>query len=110
MAQATATQIQQYCNERVRVRAEQIRALINALKDDKIAIDDVYAGLVGSQSGWTDSRTDGPPHLADANTILTYNTFTSALLAVLEGTSSAGDISNLPGAKTVVLTMCVRPI
>jgi hypothetical protein len=109
MAQATATQIQKFADERVRVRAEQLRAVILGMRDDKIAIDDVYAALVDSESAWTDARTDGPPRLLDAQAILTYNTGIDALLAVIDGVADAGQIANLHGALTVVLSACVRP-
>ncbi len=107
MAQANAQQIQQYVNDRIRVRSEQVRALLNAMKDDKNAIDDIYSGVTGSQSGWVDSRTDGPPSLASANDVLNYNAFITQAIALLDGTSTDG--ANFAALKTTLLKMCVRP-
>ena len=42
---ATNEQVQAFVNERVRVRAEQIRALVLAMEDDKAVIDDIYAAI-----------------------------------------------------------------
>ena len=100
MAEANAEQIQQYVNERVRVRAEQVRALLLGLQDDKAAIDDVYAGLTGSQSGWTDARPDGPPRLAAASDVLAYNTFATDLIADIEANANL----------STILALCVRPV
>jgi hypothetical protein len=110
MAQATADQIQRFANERLRVRAEQLRALIAALRDDRIAVDDIYAGLVGAQSGWTDNRLDGPPRLLNAQDILNYNAFAANLLAVFDGEASAQQVTDIAGGSTLVLTACVRPV
>lgn len=60
---ATDVQVQNYSDSRVRPRAEEIRALYLACKDDKAAIDDVYTALTEQSPTWSDNRTDGPPHL-----------------------------------------------
>lgn len=80
MAQATDQQVQQYVNERIRPRAEQCRALLNALLDDKAAIDDVYAATDPATSTWIDQRSDGPPHLLAPADVRSYNAFITALI------------------------------
>jgi hypothetical protein len=98
MPQATDAQVQQYANERVRVRAEQLRAVLIGLMDDRAAIDDVYARLVEG-APWSDARTDGPPKLLDGNDVLAFNAFAAALLTYLEADA------NWP----TVRAACVRP-
>jgi hypothetical protein len=100
MANATDQQVQQYVNERVRPRAEQIRALINALVDDKAAIDDVYAACAAASPTWTDDRTDGPPHLLAPADVLSYNSYITALIPNLK------DAADYPA----VSKACVRPV
>lgn len=98
--EATPLQIQAYADGRVRRRAEAIRALVIAMTDDKAAIDDVYAALTGSQSGWVDNRDPAdPPHLLDAAAILSYNAFITAILAAITGHAEYPN----------VLRACVRP-
>ena len=100
MASATDAQVQRFVNERVRVRSEQIRALYLACKDDKGAIDDVYAALTQQSPTWTDNRTDGPPHLLVANDVLAWNAFISSFISFVEG----------DGGYAKVLQACVRSI
>jgi hypothetical protein len=100
MAEATDAQVQQYVNERIRVRAEQCRALLNALLDDKAAIDDVYAACAAESPTWTDQRTDGPPHLLAPSDVLAYNAFITALIPNIR------DAADYPA----VAKACVRPV
>jgi hypothetical protein len=103
MARATDEQVQQYVDERVRPRAEALRKLLAQLKDDKAAIDDVYAHVSGANdtpSTWDDNRTDAPPHLLTKDDVLAYNSFITALIPHIE------DASYWP----VVLKSCVRPV
>lgn len=118
MAEATDLQMQQYCNERIRVRAEQARSLVNALRDDKLNIEDVYARAVGA-GDWDDSRNDGPPRLLDETAITTYNAVISNLLAVIDGTIVAeGDdlaavqakLNQISANWPVFQAACVRPV
>lgn len=102
MARATDQQVQQYVNERVRVRAEQIRALLAALQDDKAAIDDIYAHVSGANdtpATWTDARSDGPPALLGPSDVLAYNSFITALIPNIR------DAADYPA----VVKACVRP-
>lgn len=100
MATATDQQVQQFVNERLRVRAEQLRAILAGMKDDKAAIDDVYAALVQQNPTWTDQRTDGPPYLLTGSDVLAYNAFINAVIPAIENNE------NWP----VVLQGCVRPV
>lgn len=84
MANATNQQVQQYVNERLRPRAEQLRALIAAMQDDKALIDDVYAACAAQSPTWTDNRTDGPPHLLAPADVLAYNSYITAAITNLK--------------------------
>lgn len=99
MPLATNQQVQQYVNERIRVRAEQCRALLNALLDDKSAIDDVYANCNSGSSTWTDTRTDGPPHILAPADVLSYNAFITALIPNIR------DAADYPA----IVKACVHP-
>jgi len=97
---ASDQQVQQFVNERVRVRAEQLRAVLLAMKDDKAAIDDVYDALDPPQNAtWTDQRSDGPPYLLTPADVLAYNAFITAAIAFIEGHADWA----------VVQQGCVRP-
>lgn len=109
MAEATDQQMQTYSDERIRPRAEQVRALFNAIEDDKVAIDDCYARAVGS-GDWDDNRTDGPPELADESDILTYNTIISVLIKLRDGTATSQEVSDFAAAWSDFQSMCVRPV
>lgn len=99
MAAATDQQVQRYVDERVRVRAEQCRALLAALEDDKAAIDDVYAACSLASPTWVDGRADGPPHLLTPADVLSYNAFITALIPNIR------DAADYPS----VSRACVRP-
>lgn len=116
MAEATNAQMQQFANERVRVFAEQFRAVLNAARDHKSAIDDIYARAVGN-SRWNDARTDGPPHLlqsgnsANPDDMLNFNTFVSALTDIIDGVGTdATNAANLRTNWAVLVDACVRPV
>lgn len=97
---ATDLQVQRYADDRVRPRAEQIRALLLAMEDDKSSIDDVYQALTQASPTWSDVRTDGPPHLLTGNDVLAWNTFVTEVVAAIRGNAQ------LP----VVLKACVRGV
>lgn len=115
MAAATDAQMQQFANERVRVRAEQARELVAALRDDRTAIDDIYARAV-SNSRWTDARTDGPPTLmqsgnsANPDHMLVYNTVAEKLLKCVDGTATLQDIADLSANWPTFMDACVRGV
>lgn len=81
---ASDIQVQQFVDERIRPRCEQIRNLYNALLDDIATIDDVYNALATDPS-WSDYRTDGPPHLLTPSDVLAVNTLLHNLVTALEG-------------------------
>lgn len=117
MPEATDQQMQQYCDQRIRVRAEQSRSLVNALRDDKLAIEDPYSRAVGT-GNWDDNRTDGPPRLLDETAITTYNAIISNLIAVIDGTLvQPGDdlaaveakLNQISANWPVFQAACVRP-
>lgn len=87
VAQANDAQMQQYANERIRVRAEQFRALVNACRDDQQAITDIY-DRAANGAAWADNRTDGPPTLLDQQDMLVYNTVLYQFLKIIDGTET----------------------
>lgn len=89
---ASNEQVQAYTDQRVRPRCEQIRALYLACKDDKSAIDDVYANLTDSPD-WTDTRTDNPPHLMVPNDVLAWNAFISGFVSFVEGDANYAKVA-----------------
>jgi hypothetical protein len=109
MANATDQQMQQYCDQRIRVRAEECRALVNSLRDDKASIDDAYARASGG-TAWTDARTDGPPKLLASQDVLTYNAVVTLLLKCVDGTATVQDVADLHSNWSVFQSACVRPV
>lgn len=109
MAEANDAQMQQYADERIRVRAEQCRAIANALRDDRAAIDDVYA-RAASQTPWTDARTDGPPRLLASQDVLVFNSVAALLLKCIDGTATVEDVGQLHANWPVFQAACVRPV
>lgn len=99
---ATDTQMQHYADERIRVRAEQFRALINACRDDKAAIDAVY-DRAANGAAWSDGRTDGPPKLMVSQDFLVFNAFISDFLAAVDAGAMHNNLS-------VFQSACVRPV
>lgn len=75
MPNATDQQVQKFADERVRPHAEAARNLAVAFDDDIAEIDDVYNALTMQSPTWTDSRTDGPPHLLTPSDVLAFNAF-----------------------------------
>lgn len=116
MAEATNAQMQAFADDRVRRRAEQARALYLACKDDKAAIDDVYARANGSNR-WDDARTDGPPHLlqsgnsANPDDMNVYNAWITALISIIDGTGDdAANAAALRSNWAAFQRACVRPV
>jgi hypothetical protein len=101
--------MQQYANERIRVRAEQARALIAAVRDDSAAIADVYARAAGA-SAWNDARTDGPPKLLASQDVLVFNSVSVLLLKCIDGTATSQDVIDLHANWPVFQAACVRPV
>jgi hypothetical protein len=111
MPTASNQQVQQYADQRVRPRSEQIRALYLACKDDKAAIDDVYAALTQLSPTWVDARTDAPAHLLTPADVLAWNAFITGLIAHVEGTFPDLATANAAaGQYPVVLKACVRSV
>src|SRR5438309_1645371 len=108
MAAANDSQVQAYCDQRIRPRAEQLRALVNAMRDDKAAIDAVY-DRAANGAAWNDARTDGPPKLLGSQDVLVYNAFATLLLSCIDGTAVTGDVANLHANLAVFQAACVRP-
>lgn len=114
MAEATDLQVQNWSDERTRVRAEVLRNLLFAFETDNGAIGSVYERLTGS-GGWSDARTDGPPNLLTGNDLLAFNTVSVQIAAILRGTL-ANDAAKIAACNDVaaqlpvVLKACVRGV
>lgn len=116
MAAANDAQMQQFADQRVRVFAEMFRAILVAARDHRSAIDDIYSRAT-SNSRWTDSRTDGPPHLlqsgnsANPDDMLNFNSFISALIDIIDGVGTdATNAATLRSNWAVLVDACVRPV
>lgn len=109
MAQANDAQMQQYANERIRVRAEQARTFWNALADDQQAIVDIWDRAANGDP-WNDSRQDGPPTLLDSNDVLAYNVVSAVLRKCIAGTATAQEIADLAANWPTFQAACVRPV
>jgi hypothetical protein len=92
--------VQDFCDQRIRVRAEQLRALVAAMQDDLAAITDVYERGADTKAPWVDSRADGPPHLLASSDVLAYNAFATDVLTAITGHAQW----------PVVRRSCVRPL
>lgn len=115
MPEATNAQMQTYADQRLRPRAEQIRALFAACEDDVASIDDIYARAVGTNR-WNDARTD-PPHLlqsgnsASPDDMLNYNAAIQLLVKLKNGTfASQAEANGFAALWAVLVDACVRPI
>lgn len=106
---ATDVQMQVYCDTRLRPRAEQARALVAALRDDKSAIDAVY-DRAANGAAWADARLDGPPKLLASSDVLVYNAVATLLLKCVDGTATSQDISDLAANWSVFQAACVRSV
>jgi hypothetical protein len=115
MPAATDQQMQQFANDRLRPFAEHLRAIFIEGADHQSAIDDVYARGV-SNSRWTDSRTDGPPHLlqsgnaANPDDMLNFNTALARIAQFKTGTfANVGEANDFAALWAVLQDACVRP-
>ncbi len=109
MAQATDQQMQQFVDQRIRVRAEQSRSLIESMRDDKAALDSVY-DRAANGAAWNDARTDWPPKLLGSQDVLVYNSVATLLLKCIDGTATSQDITDLHANWAVFQAACVRPV
>lgn len=109
MAQANDQQMQQYCDQRIRPRAEQLRALVNALEDDQSAIPDIW-DRAANGAPWNDGREDGPPTLLDSGDVLAYNVVSGLLLKCINGTATLAEIASLAANWQTFQLACVRPV
>jgi hypothetical protein len=105
MAKATDLQVQQAVDQRLRVRAEQIRALVAALDDDYMALPDVTEATTAVANPlytptWIDGRQDGPPHLMTAAEVAGYRAFCLRISNLLKADA----------AYPTVAKACVRPV
>jgi hypothetical protein len=84
---ATNQQVQNTSDVEIRPLCDTIVELHIAVTAFLAAFGDVYANLTASNPSttWTDSRGDGPPHLATPNDLLAFNTFATNLKAMIEG-------------------------
>lgn len=98
MAAATNAQVQNWADERTRVRAEMARALVNAFTDDMASFESVFINLT-SNPNFVDNRTNVPNNLSPAD-LLAVNAF-------------VGDVQNFiihHAGWPIIEKACVRPI
>jgi len=107
---ASDQQVQTFVNERFRPFAEAARALYLVAKDNRAAIDDVYAACAAQSPTWSDNRTDGPPHLLVPQDVLSWNAFMANLIMAVEGTADGNTLNQLAGNWATVMKACVRPV
>lgn len=100
MPAATNQQVQDFADQQVRPLCESVRSLHSQIVAVLSEIGDVYTALNVQSPSWTDSRTDGPPHLAQPSDILAMNTFFTDLKNAIEG----------DGQWPVAQNLCVRPL
>lgn len=109
MAEATNQQMQAFSDQRLRVRAELVRAIVNALRDDQASISDVFARASGANP-WNDARVDGPPKLLASQDVLTFDAFSKLFLKCIDGTATLADVANLHSNYLIFLSACVRSL
>lgn len=107
---ATDQQVQTYADTRIRPRAEQFRSLVAACADDASVIGDVFDAVNQPSPTWTDSRTDGPPHLLVPSDVLTYNAVTALFAKFIAGTATIGDSQQFAANWPIFQKACVRPL
>jgi hypothetical protein len=113
---ANDQQMQQFCNDRLRPRAEAFRDLRASCQDDVGAIDEIYARGV-SNDRWEDDRNDGPPKLlqsgnaANPDDALNYNSFLQLFEKFMAGTfANVGEANSAAAQWAVLQDACVRPL
>jgi hypothetical protein len=116
MAEATNSQMQSYCDTRLRPRMESARDLFERAEDDFSAIGEVFERAEGSNI-WNDARIDGPPTLlasggaADPDFIEQYNIFLIRLNQLKNGTfANVGEANQVSALYAVLVDACVRPL
>lgn len=108
---ATDLQVQHFVDERFRPFAEAIRHIYLMAKDNRAAIDDIYAACAQQSPTWSDTRNDGPPHLLGPSDVLSWNTFLFNFIAAIEGNNPQGvNLGEIAGQWATVLKACVRGV
>lgn len=107
MAEATNSQMQDYADAKMRPRAEQFRAIDEAMSSDKETIDEVYQRAAGANP-WADARTDGPPNLLTHQDVLVYNAIITLWAKFRAGTATAQDSADFAANWPVFMSFCVR--
>ena len=75
MAIATNVQVQNFSDTQIRPACAEIINLQIRIAQILASIGDVYAAVTQTIPTWTDTRTDGPAHLAVPSDIVAMNTF-----------------------------------
>ncbi len=82
---ATNLQVQNFSDQVVRPLCDKVCQLQVQVAAALSEIGDIYAALNVQSPTWTDTRTDGPPHLASPSDILAMNTFLTDLNTAITG-------------------------
>ena len=107
MAAATNLQVQNYSDQKVRPLCEQFVQFVSNLQLALAQMTDINANLMSSPT-WTDTRTDGPPHLAQPSDLLTIAAAAAAFGRVLSGVGTAADSVAIATAMPVIQSLCVN--
>lgn len=109
MAVSSDAQVQQFFNERIRRRCEQIRSLYLACKDDQAVFGDIYENLTQPSPTFADTRLDVPVK-ANASKGLAWNTFVFHFIKFVEGTLTDQNKNEAGAQYAQVQSLCVRPV
>lgn len=107
---ATNEQVQEWVNQRMRVRCEQLRALFVLMEDDKATIDDIYANVSDGGSTFADNHPANPPHLVTKQDILGYNTFITMILKLKTGGLTTAEAADANAQWPIIIDSCVRSL
>lgn len=116
MAEATNTQMQTFCDARIRPFAEDMRDIFDKGQDHFSAIGEVFERAT-SGNEWMDARTDGPPTMlnsggdADPDDVENFNLILVRLEQLRLGTfANVGEANQFASLYTVLLRAVVRPL
>lgn len=94
MSTATNQQVQSFSDVKTRPLCELAETLYLKAKVFKSQVDDVYANLTNNPT-WTDTRTDGVPHLAGPSDLLAVNTWVNDFISMYEANSQKAIVEKL---------------
>lgn len=82
---ATDTQVQSFVDKFLRPYSDKLCQLLALGQQIVSEIDDVYTAAAEQSPTWSDSRNDGPPHLATPSDVLAMNTLIRDINTAISG-------------------------